>query len=443
MKQYICNFILTALAAFLLLPATSLAQDEATPDSSYYSKMLSAPIVRIFSAKNGAKWIIAGKDSSLLYKINPKGDVCNMKDSANIPSSTRFSDVLIIKNNLTLVGTKGSYVYRFSKKSCSWINSSYGLTDSTIDHFEWDKRQKLLYVKTAQSRFLVKHHNKLINIRFSQIKDTLTTFDEIRHFLKQNFRWSIQKGICEVAADIDFSFRPEKFISKDELQQIKDSLRPGDIIIKRNDEQLSNVGIPGFWTHSGIYLGSLEQLDSCFKGTAILKGQSPSAYIQENYPEAYEKLEGKKGLIIEAIGKGVVINPVEHIAKVDYLAALRTTLSSEDIFKSLLTAFEYLGTPYDYLFDFSNDNKLVCSELVFLSFSASPNKQGVKFMMGDLNGETFLSPNDMAKQYSMEWKQPSPQLKLVFFYDAERRQRKSVRRNEAVFAKSWKRKSLY
>jgi len=61
MKQYICNFILTALAAFLLLPATSLAQDEATPDSSYYSKMLSAPIVRIFSAKKGQSGLLQEK----------------------------------------------------------------------------------------------------------------------------------------------------------------------------------------------------------------------------------------------------------------------------------------------------------------------------------------------------------------------------------------------
>lgn len=435
--------ILTSFIFLLLLPMAVLSQDSTLSDSAYHANLLHAPIVRIFNAKNDSKWIIAGKDSSLLYKINPKGEVCNLKDSARLPSNTRFSDVLIISNHLVLVGTKGSYIYRFNKKNASWINSSYGLTDSTIEHFDWDKRQKLLYVKTANSRFLVKHHNKLINIRFSEIMDTLTTFDEIRLFLKQNFRWSIQKGICEVCADIDFSFRPEKFISKESLQQIKDSLRPGDIIIKRNDEQLANVGIPGFWTHSGIYVGSLERIDSCFTGIAMLRGEKPSTYIQDNYPEAYEKISGRSNLIIEGIGKGVVINPVEHIAKVDYLAALRTNLDKDDIFKSLLTSFEYLGTPYDYLFDFSNDNELVCSELVYLSFRPSPNKKGVNFMMGELNDKAFLSPNDIAKQYSIELKQPSSQLNLVFFYDAERRNRKSVTRNETAFSKSWKRKSLY
>jgi Orthopoxvirus protein of unknown function (DUF830). len=443
MGHHFGKALLTALAAIIVIPMAALAQDNAAPDSTYYSTLVHAPVVRIFSAKNGSKWIIAGKDSSLLYRVTHKGIVTNMKDTAGLPCDTRFSDVLIIRNNRVLVGTKNQYVFRFNGDKASWINSSYGLTDSAIDHFEWDKSQKLLFVETVNSRFLVKHHNKLINIRFSEVKDTLTTFDEIRHFIKQNFRWRIQKGICEVCAEIDFSFRPEKFISEENLQHIKDTLRPGDIIIKRNDEQLSNVGIPGFWTHSGIYVGSLEQLDSCFNNIAMLGGQKPSTYIQENYREVYERLSEKKDLIIEAIGKGVVINPVEHIAKVDYLAALRTNLDKADIFKSLLTAFEYLGTPYDYLFDFSNDNELVCSELVYLSFRPSPTKKGISFTMGELNGEPFLSPNDIAKQYSMEWKQPSPQLKLVFFYDAEQRHRKSVRRNETVFSKSWKRESFY
>jgi hypothetical protein len=135
----------------------------------------------------------------------------------------------------------------------------------------------------------------------------------------------------------------------------------------------------------------------------------------------------------------VVISPVEHIAKVDYLAALRTNLDKNDILKSLLSAFEYLGTPYDYLFDFSNDNELVCSELIYLSFRPSPSKNGVSFTMGQLDGETFLSPNDIAKQFSMELDQPTSQFKLVFFYDAKKRLGKSITRNEGAFAKSWKR----
>lgn len=438
MVKYIKKIVLTALT-IVSLQTSIQAQDGAANDSSYYANLIHSRINHIYTSKNGAKWIIAGQNNEQLFNVTAKGEVLNMKDSAKIPQNTQFSDVLIIKNNSVLVGTKNRYAYQFNDGKSLWINGDYGLTDSTVEYFKWDSRQKLLFVQTAHSRFMVKHHNKPINIRFSEIKDTLTTFDEIRLFLKKNFRWHIQKGICVVAADIDFSFRPEKFIGEKDLLQIKESLLPGDLIIKRNDKQLANVGIPGFWTHSGIYIGSLDMLDSCLINTEMLGNQKPSAYIKETYPEVYEKMVGRKNLIIEGIGKGVVINPVEHIAKVDYLAALRTNLNKNDILKSLLSAFEYLGTPYDYLFDFSNDNELVCSELIYLSFRPSPSKKGVNFTMGQLDGETFLSPNDIAKQFSMELDQPTSQFKLVFFYDAKKRLWNSIMRNEEAFAKSWKR----
>lgn len=443
MKEIKC-YVLWSLVLLAAMPlSASTRKEKPTYDSTYFAKLLQLPIQKIEASKNGNRWIIAGEDSSMLFRVTRQGCVFNMKDSANLPSDTRFSDILIIKNRRVMVGTSNHYIYRFSRDKVGWINSSYGLSDSVIRSFEWDKRQKLLYVKTAKSRFLVKHHNKLMSIRFSEIHDTLSTFDEIRSYLRKNFRWTIQKGICEVAADIDFSFRRDKFISDEDLQQIKSNLHPGDIIIKRNDEQLSNVGIPGFWTHSGIYVGSLAQIDSCFAGISMLNQHSPSDFLKEYYPNVYEDMQGRDDLIVEAIGKGVVINPVEHIAKVDYLAALRTKLDKESLFKSILIAFEYLDTPYDYLFDFSNDNQLVCSELIFNAFKPTANKNGVSFIMGTLNGKVFLSPNDIAKQYAIEDTMPAQQLDLVFFYDAERRQRKSVRRNEAAFAKSWKRKSLY
>lgn|GEM_PF-2747840 len=422
------------------LAKLSFSQDMKEDDATAIAEIINHPVVKVFSApRGGYKWIIAGDRSELLYKLSSKGEVVDLKSFGEIPSEAEFTDILFIRNNRVLVGTRHHFAYLFDGKRATLIDSSYGLADSSIVGFEWSNKFKLLMVKTSNRRFLVKHHNKLMNIRFSEMKDTVTTLEEVKSFLKKNFRWRIQKGICVVAADIDFSFRADKFISNDDLKQIKDSLQSGDIIIKRNDNQLSNVGIPGFWTHSGIYVGSLSDLDSCFKGISFLGDMLPSEYLKENYHEVYEKMYGRQSLIIEGIGKGVVINPVEHIAKVDYLAALRPNLKREDVFKSLLTAFEYLDTPYDYLFDFSNDNELVCSELVYLSFKPSPNKAGITFAFGSLNGDPFLSPNDIAKQYGEELKAADQQLKLVFFYDAEKRLRKSVRRNEAAFAKSWKR----
>lgn len=423
----------------IAVQANANLQDTTARDSSYYAALIGDQVNKIIAPSKGPTWVIAGKDSHRLYRISAKGEVLNVGQTLGIDDDVIFTDLIPIKSRRILVGTKNRYAFLLHNKHVEWLNTKYGLMDSTVLSIKFNSKQKLMEVETPNHRYLVKHHNMIRNIRFIEIRDTASTFDEISDFLKRNFRWSIQKGICQIAADIDFSFREQKYIHGQELEEIKSQLQPGDIIIKRNDAQLSNVGIPGFWTHSGIYIGSLNQLDSLYSGLQMLGGQLPSEYIRENYPEVHEKMYGRSNLIIEAIGKGVVINPLEHIAKVDYLAALRTNLKCDDIFKSLLSAFEYLGTPYDYLFDFSNDNELVCSELVCLSFSSSPNKQGVNFSMGSLGGKSFLSPNDIAKQFDTELHKEGQQLHLVFFYDAESGNKKSIKRNESSFARSWKR----
>lgn len=429
--------ILTITNALQLLAAAP--QDTTKRDSLYYAKRLGTPISKIIESENNPTWIIGGNNSNILFRVSLKGEILNVSELLNLPKETEFSDVVVIRSKRILVGTKNKYAFLLHNRKVEWLNQEYGLQDSSIVSFSWNKKQKLIEVNTATSRYLVKHHNQIRNIRFIKIKDTTSTFDDITQFFKRNFRWRIQKGICVIAADIDFSFRDQKYISNEELNKIKQQLLPGDIIIKRNDMQLANVGIPGFWTHSGIYVGSLTKIDSTFMGIPMLDGQKPSEYICDNYPEVYARLLNSSNIIIEAIADGVVLNPIEHIAKVDYLAALRTNLQCEDIFKSLLTAFEYLDTPYDYLFDFSNDNELVCSELIYLSYCASPNKLGVKFEMGELQGKRFYSPNDFAKQFCKEYKKPEQQFNLVFFFDAEKNNKRSVKRNEVAFSKTWKR----
>ena len=119
---------------------------------------------------------------------------------------------------------------------------------------------------------------------------------------------------------------------------------------------------------------------------------------------------------------------------------MRTHLDKEDVFKSLLTAFEYLGTPYDYLFDFNNDNELVCSELLYDSFRPHNDKKGITFRMGTNEGQPFMFPNDIAKQYSKEKKEHDQQFSLIYFFDAALYLKSGKVGTEDAFCKSWKRK---
>jgi hypothetical protein len=182
----------------------------------------------------------------------------------------------------------------------------------------------------------------------------------------------------------------------------------------------------------------LGKIDSCFSGLHYFEKEKPSKFIAENYPEVYKAMQGRNNLIIEAIGEGVVINSLEHIAKVDYVAALRPKLDSLSIVLSLFSAFDYFGTSYDYLFDFDNDESLVCSELVYRSYLADNQKSGIKFTFGTLNGKPFLSPNDIVEQFSDERKTGHPQLSFVFYFEGNKNKKRPERKSARYFAKSWK-----
>lgn len=408
-------------------------------DSAYYANLLNERVWKLSYHKDSdVAWVIAGENKDKIFRI--KNDkIKNITEEAHLPKNNIYSSILCLSNKHVLVGTENNYLfYLRSSKRYKWMNQKYGLLDSCIESISLKKKEKMVFVKTPSARYMLKHYNRAYNLYFTQITDSAKTTDELAYFFKYYIQEPIQRGICFVASDIDFSFSKNKMIKDETLQKIKRGLLPGDIIIKRNDYQLANVGIPGFWTHSGIFLGSLEKLDSCFADLPILDGQKPSEYIEDNFPAIYERMQKKGDLIIEAIGEGVVINPVEHIAKVDYLAALRTNLSKSDIFQSLLIAFDYYGTPYDYLFDFDNDETLVCSELVYRSFSPKGDKKGIDFIMGSYKDKPFLSPNDIAKHYALEFNKPNPQFKLIYFYDADRHKNRSIKRSERAFAKTWR-----
>lgn len=237
---------------------------------------------------------------------------------------------------------------------------------------------------------------------------------------KKEMRIAIQRAICDMVSPIDYSGRKQKFVGLKDIRQIKQMLCPGDILIKRNEYQLTNIGIPGFWTHAAIYIGGEKEIDQMFDSIPLIYGLRASEIIKCRFPILYKRINNRQHGIIEAIGKGVVINPLSHCAKVDCLAAFRPKLSQKARFISLLTAFKYYHVPYDFLFDFESDDAVVCSELVYKAYSSN-----LAFKTGTLSGKLFLSPNDIAIQFCDEYLTSKPHFQLLFFYKGDSKKRKA------------------
>ena len=303
--------------------------------------------------------------------------------------------------------------------------------------YERDKNEKELlnYASYNYLNFikLVRNHKGIL-------------FNNIIDFFGKNafdFWFPFQKWFAISITGVDYSNRKQKYVSNEDINTIKDELQPGDILLKRNNYQLTNMGLSGFWTHSGLYIGSLEELDKHFKDMPLGNYLCISEYVKAVYPKVYKRLCDKskdnKEYIIEAIAAGVVIKPLKNIAKVDYFSALRPKLCKEDKLKALFTAFESLGKGYDYNFDIMTDNALFCSELIYKAYLRSSNKKGLTFSLEPKAGRLLLSPNSIIKKFDEEFDNKNSELDFVVFYDACEREKKAVRKSANDLRTTWKR----
>jgi hypothetical protein len=270
-------------------------------------------------------------------------------------------------------------------------------------------------------------------------------FNNMIDFLGKNafdFWFPVQKWLAISITGVDYSRREEKYVSNEDIDIIKEELLPGDILLKRDNFQLTNMMMSGFWTHSAIYIGTLEELDVYFKDMSLGEYLGVSEYVKAMYPFVYDSICDKskknRGYIIEVIAPGVVINPLEAIAKVDYFSALRPKLSKEDKLKALFTAFESFGKAYDYNFDIMTDSALFCSELIYKAYLCSSNKKGLTFDLEAKAGRLLLSPNSIIKKFDIEFDSQNAEFDFVVFYDGSEREEKAIRRSAKELKNTWK-----
>jgi|WetSurMetagenome_2_1015567.scaffolds.fasta_scaffold117037_2 hypothetical protein len=256
----------------------------------------------------------------------------------------------------------------------------------------------------------------------------MNSSDLIRENLRNGFSKPLLRVVCTAASKVDFSGRNIKYISREDLREIKKNLRPGDIIFRRNEDQLTNIAISGFWTHSGIYIGGRDEINKYFGELKTLNGKKPSEYIEQKYPGVFRKLILRHNMIIEAIGDGVTISSIDHFANADYFSAIRPDMDKENIFRILLAAFNNYGKPYDFLFDSLSDDSFFCSELVYKSLLYAGCS--LHFNKLQLTNGSLITPNDIALQII----NADSIFHFVIFYCADEKMEKAYKKNKEEFA---------
>ena len=127
----------------------------------------------------------------------------------------------------------------------------------------------------------------------------------------------VQAGVSEWMGDVKAFRRGEYLISQEQIAAMEKKLEPGDIMLTRREWYLSNVGLPGFWPHATLYIGTPEMRrryfnDAATREWAIAHGQPDGDFeelLRKKFPAKYKAAlapleDGHVPRIIEAVGEG-------------------------------------------------------------------------------------------------------------------------------------------
>ncbi len=272
--------------------------------------------------------------------------------------------------------------------------------------------------------------------------------------LKRGFRrawFPAQTELAEWMGDTRVRRIGTYLIPHDQLEAMEKRLEPGDVMVSRKNWYLSNVGLPGFWPHAILYTGSPEKLAAYFDADPAVQtwvasqggeGLSFSQWLARRHPIEWarhiEGVDGHEARVIEAISEGVVLNSLDHAAG-DYLAAIRPRLEKLAKAQAVAAAFDMLGRPYDFDFDFATEHAIVCSEVVWRAYRPAEGKLGLDIPTVEKVGRSTLPANEFIRYFAEEREREDRKFDYVWFIDAIEKEGRTVVSDDDALAATWQR----
>lgn len=170
-----------------------------------------------------------------------------------------------------------------------------------------------------------------------------------------------------------------KRVSAEDRDWLLGLLRPGDVVLSRHDDALSNWFLPGHWPHGSLFVGTAAERGEI--------GVRLAAAVARRVPEGPVFLEAKKD--------GVKFRPVEETLAVDAVVVLRLPLGPSERGEALGRAMAHEGKLYDFAFDFRKSDCLACTEVIYRGFhGVGP----LEFRLVELGGKHCLPAIELARQ---------------------------------------------
>ena len=168
------------------------------------------------------------------------------------------------------------------------------------------------------------------------------------------------------------------------VQALRALLEPGDVLLTRKEFALTNYFLPGYWPHAALYLGSVDELQE--------RGLDGDEQVRMRWTRLVACDTQEPRRVLEAMKDGVLIRSLKSPCGADSLIVLRPRLSASQINKALSRGIFHEGKQYDFDFDFSRSDRLVCTEVVYRAYDGVG---GMQLPLVSRAGRLTLSAEDL------------------------------------------------
>jgi hypothetical protein len=158
--------------------------------------------------------------------------------------------------------------------------------------------------------------------------------------------------------------------------QFESLLQPGDVIVSRHDDALSNLFLPGFWPHASLHIGP-ERV----RHVLPVRVDPPRA---ARWVDPIRTLEARKD--------GVRFRALDDTLGVDAVAVIRPRIGSREVADAISRAVEHEGKLYNFDLDFFRSDVLACTGVIHRAYDGIG---GLRFDLKWRAGRLTLSAEDV------------------------------------------------
>ncbi len=258
---------------------------------------------------------------------------------------------------------------------------------SGIGKVHSDAETRVEEIMEKSSLLLPEVRNALRHSEINRLAEsTLRTADNVLYAIRGLTFKNVSRLKTPTAKPIEFS--------PTQIPQMKELLEPGDIILTYTSGYMSNLFLPGSFKHGITYVGSGEQRRSLGL-EQLLEGKSAAQRrrFQRNL-NTTRLVDGSEADLIESVAEGVIFNSLHSVmtTHVTRMVVWRPQFTPEQRMSELGNVFDFLGSDYDFKFDFSDATYQCCTEVIYRSL----NRIGaIDFPLTKRMGKQTLSADDI------------------------------------------------